>query len=111
MMMAVAIAFVVLAEQTVAQSCVADNKTRVAANDECLVIKTHGGPAERTSLIIFVHGDSPRGGPSDYLYRAAQVFGENGVVAVGLIRPGYYDSRVVNRRATVIATAITTDRM
>jgi len=72
--------------------CAADNRTRVAANDECLVIKTYGESAERTSLIIFIHGDGYRGGPSDYMYPVAQSFGAKGVVAIGMIRPGYYDS-------------------
>jgi dipeptidyl aminopeptidase/acylaminoacyl peptidase len=80
-----------------AEPCVADNTTRVAANDECLVIQTYGEPAERTSLIVFIHGDGYRPdpadyGPSDYMYRIAREFGTKGVVAVGLIRPGYFDS-------------------
>ncbi|MDA9982801.1 prolyl oligopeptidase family serine peptidase [Gammaproteobacteria bacterium] len=78
---------------TAAEPCAADNRTRIAANDECLVIKTYGESAERTSLIIFIHGDGPSGGPSDYMYWNARVFGTKGVVAIGLIRPGYYDSR------------------
>ena len=80
-----------------AEPCAADNTTRVAANDECLVIQTYGEPAERTSLIIFIHGDGYRPDPSDYwpsdyMYRIAREFGTKGVVAVGLIRPGYFDS-------------------
>ena len=75
-----------------AEPCAADNRTRVAANDECLVIRTYGESAERTSLIIVIHGDGYGGGPSDYMYPIAQTFGTKGVVAVGLIRPGYYDS-------------------
>jgi len=78
------------------EPCVADNKTRVAAGNECLVIKTYGEPAERTSLIIFIHGDGYRRdpadyGPSDYMYRNARKHGAKGIVAVGLIRPGYFD--------------------
>ena len=88
-----------------AEPCAADNRTRVAADDECLVIGTYGEPAERTSLIIFIHGDGYRGGPSDYMYPLAQVFGVKGVVAVGLIRPGYYNSKDDhNYRPDVIAT-------
>ncbi len=75
-----------------AEPCAADNRARVAANDECLEIRTYGESAERTSLIVFIHGDGYRGGPSDYMYPLAQKFGAKGVVAVGLIRPGYYDS-------------------
>ena len=92
-MMALAVALAALVHQlAAAEPCAADNRARVAANNECLVIKTYGESAERTSLIIFIHGDSPRGGPSDTMYPLAQFFGTKGVVAVGLIRPGYYDS-------------------
>jgi len=99
-MMAFAVALVaalVIATQQVAAAdpCAADNRTHVAANDECLVIRVYGESDQKTSLIIFVHGDGYRRdpsnyGPSDYMYRIAQQFGEKGVVAVGLIRPGYY---------------------
>ena len=80
------------------EPCLADNRTRVAAGNECLVIKTYGEAAERTSLIIFVHGDGYRRdpadyGPSDYMYRIARKYGAEGIVAVGLIRPGYFDSK------------------
>ena len=92
--MALAVALAAATNQVAAvEPCAADNRTRVAANDECLVIKTNGQPAERTSLIIFIHGDGYRGGPSDYMYPSIQNFGAKGVVAVALIRPGYYDSR------------------
>ncbi len=93
-MMALAVALAAAAHQVAAtEPCAADNMARVAANDECLVIRTYGEPAERTSLIIFIHGDGYRGGPSDYMYPLAQGFGAKGVVAIGLIRPGYYDSK------------------
>ncbi len=98
-MMALAVALAAAALQVaVAEPCAADNRARVAANDECLVIKTYGESAERTSLIIFIHGDGYRPdpsdyGPSDYMYRIAQRYGTKGVVAIGLIRPGYFDSR------------------
>jgi len=93
-MMALAVALAGAAHQVAAaEPCAADNRARVAANDECLVIRTYGESAERTSLIIFIHGDGYRGGPSDYMYPIAQIFGAKGVVAVGLIRPGYYDSK------------------
>jgi predicted esterase len=81
-----------------AEPCAADNRTRVAANDECLVIKTYGDTDERTSLIIFIHGDGYRPDPSDYtpsdyMHKGAQLFGAKGVVAISLIRPGYFDSK------------------
>ena len=98
-MMALAVALAAAADQmAAAEPCAADNRVRVSANDECLVIRTYGEPAERTSLIIFIHGDGYRPdpsdyGPSDYMYRIAQRYGTKGVVAIGLIRPGYFDSR------------------
>ncbi len=93
-MMALAVALAAAAHRVgAAEPCAADNRARVAANDECLVIRTYGETAERTSLIIFIHGDGYRGGPSDYMYWNARIFGTKGVVAIGLIRPGYYDSR------------------
>ncbi len=92
-MMALALALAAVAHQlAAAEPCAADNRVRVAANDECLVIRAYGESAERTSLIIFIHGDGYRGGPSDYMYWNARRFGTKGVVAIGLIRPGYYDS-------------------
>jgi len=98
MTMALAVVLTAATHQmAAAEPCAADHRTRVAANDECLVIRTYGESAERTSLIIFIHGDGYRRdpsdyGPSDYMYRIAQKFGSKGVVAVGLIRPGYFDS-------------------
>ncbi len=98
-MITLAVALAAAAPQVVAtEPCAADNRDRVSANDECLVIKTYGEPAERTSLIIFIHGDGYRPDPSDYrpsnyMYRIAQRYGAKGVVAVGLIRPGYFDSK------------------
>ncbi len=81
------------AETAAAKACAADNRTRVAANGECLVIGTYGEPAERTSLLIALHGDQPDGGPSDKIFLLARFLGTKGVVAVGLIRPGYHDSK------------------
>lgn len=74
-----------------ADDCAVDNLTRVKGGDECLIIRTFGARAETTTLIIFIHGDGSGGGPSDYLYSRAERYGKSGVVAVGLIRPGYYD--------------------
>ena len=72
-------------------SCSADNVTRVAANDECLVIETFGSTADRNQLIVFIHGDGTSGGPSDYLKSIAAMYGADGVISVMLIRPGYFD--------------------
>ena len=74
-----------------AADCAADNRTRMKAGDECLVIQAYGEPAERTALVVFIHGDGSSGGPSDYLFKTAAAIAKPGVVAVGLIRPGYFD--------------------
>ena len=60
-------------------------------SEECLVIKTFGKVTGSGTLIVFIHGDGSSGGPSDYLYSLAARFSKDGVVAVGLIRPGYFD--------------------
>lgn len=89
----VAVALAIAACQpTSIASCAADNVTRVAANGECLVIQTYGSPAEQNKLIVFIHGDGSSGGPSDVLYARAEHFASKGVISVGLIRPGYFDS-------------------
>ena len=74
----------------VAASCLADNKTRVKANDACLVIQAYGEPAERTSLVVFLHGDTKR--IANQLFPMAKEYGSKGIVSVGLIRPGYSDT-------------------
>lgn len=76
-----------------AGECAADNLTRVRGGDECLVIKTYNAGAGAKTLAVFIHGDGSGGGPSDYLFSRAYRYGEGGVVAVGLIRPGYYDAQ------------------
>ena len=80
------------AARPAAADCAVDHKTRVAGGDECLVIGVFGEPAAKTSLAVFIHGDGSRGGPSDYLFALAESFAGPGVVTVGLIRPGYFDS-------------------
>jgi len=89
---AIVLSTIVLASKSIlsAGPCAEDFKTRVAANGECLVIRTFGVPAEKTTLAIFIHGDTRR--VADYMYPVAQAYGSKGVIAVGLIRPGYDDS-------------------
>ena len=79
-------------QTTSIESCAADNLTRVWANGECLVTQTYGSPTKQNKLIVFIHGDGTSGGPSEYLYSKAQRYGSEGVISVGLIRPGYFDS-------------------
>lgn len=73
-------------------ACESDNISRVSGGDECLVIKTGGSASDQSKLLIFIHGDGSRGGASDYLFPNIDRYGGEGIVAVGLIRPGYYDS-------------------
>ncbi|MFN7882303.1 MAG: alpha/beta hydrolase family protein [bacterium] len=51
------------------------------------------GPAKANTLVVFLHGDVSGGGPADYMYAHAKSFAASrkGVVAVALLRPGYYD--------------------
>jgi pimeloyl-ACP methyl ester carboxylesterase len=51
------------------------------------------GPAKAPVLAVFVHGDVSSGGPADYMYSYAKSFAaaRRNVVAVALLRPGYYD--------------------
>lgn len=51
------------------------------------------GPAKATTLAVFLHGDVSAGGPADYMYSYAKSFAaaRKGVVAVAILRPGYYD--------------------
>ena len=70
-----------------------DNLTRVTGNDLCLVIKTWA-PKQSDSvstLLVFLHGDVSKGGAADYQYRAAEVYASPEVIAVAMLRPGYYD--------------------
>ena len=69
-----------------------DNRTRVSGGEECLVARTFGQPAGGAPvLVVVLHGDVSGGGPARYHFRLAQGVGTNGVVAVGLVRPGYDD--------------------
>ncbi|WNK00627.1 alpha/beta hydrolase [Thalassospiraceae bacterium LMO-JJ14] len=83
---------VLFARPAHAADCDADNLTRVRVADECLVIATYGADAGAKTMIVFIHGDGSRGGPSDYLAKTAYRYGKDGAVAVNLIRPGYFDS-------------------
>ena len=71
----------------------ADNVNWVKGKDECLriiTLKDEQSPSPET-LLIYLHGDSPRGGPTDYLkYRARRIKNKNAIHVI-LLRPGYYD--------------------
>ena len=72
----------------------ADNITYASGNNQCLKIITKNNIKNPKALVIFIHGDVSKGGASDYfnkrVYQIEPKF--NDIVAVTLIRPGYYDS-------------------
>lgn len=79
-------------QTSAAEPCVPDNVTRVAGKGECLVMKAYSDSGPVDTMVIFIHGDGSRGGPSDYLYSRAERYGKGNVLGIGLIRPGYFDS-------------------
>ena len=84
---------IVFACEALAGPCTSpDNLTRVTGGNECLVIHTFGAAVGNRTLVVFIHGDGSKGGPSDYLAKAAERVAGDGVTGVVLIRPGYYDS-------------------
>lgn len=92
---------IAIADGALARPCYSpDNLTRVTGGGDCLVIHTFGAAAGNRTLVIFVHGDGSRGGPSDYLANAAKRISGGGVTGVVLIRPGYYDSDDVTSTGT-----------
>ena len=83
------------------KACVPDNIAGVAAEGECLVLRTFGAEPDNRALIVFVHGDDniPEGGrPRDYLAGLARGVSGDGATAIVLIRPGHHDYR--NRAST-----------
>jgi pimeloyl-ACP methyl ester carboxylesterase len=70
-----------------------DNLTHVRGGNECLVIRTVAGSGTATELLVMVHGDISAGGPADYLYPFVQKYSGPGIVAVALLRPGYFDTQ------------------
>jgi predicted esterase len=74
--------FLTLASFSPALACSGEN----CANG--LVTSSYG---KGKTLAVFVHGDVSSGGAADYMYPYAKNFARNGVVAVAILRPGYYD--------------------
>ncbi len=72
----------------------ADHLNWVVGEDECLRVITHitGDSASPDALVVYLHGDGYRGGPSDYLQHTASKIDKKNVAHVTLMRPGYYDS-------------------
>jgi pimeloyl-ACP methyl ester carboxylesterase len=73
------------------EPCKPDNETRVAAGGECLAIRTFRPARPGPTLVVFLHGDLSKGGGADYIYAHAQNNLADGMVAVALLRPGYFD--------------------
>jgi pimeloyl-ACP methyl ester carboxylesterase len=79
-----------------AQACPqADGVNRVNAQLECLVIQTtkETGSKSPHNLLIYLHGDSSRGGLFDRHFKYFTPLANEDTVFVGMIRPGYVDSR------------------
>lgn len=66
---------------------------RVVGKELCLAIRTFGADTAGPSptLVVVLHGDMSSGGPPEYHMAIAKRLAKAGVVAVGMIRPGYTD--------------------
>ena len=73
----------------------ADGMNRVDAQTECLVIQTTkpSNIQKARNLLVYLHGDSSRGGFYDRHFKYFTPFASADTVFVGMIRPGYVDSR------------------
>lgn len=83
---------------TWAQGCPqADGISRVDAITECLVIQTTKISAQQSNkarnLLVYLHGDSSRGGLFDRHFKHFAPFASADTVFVGMIRPGYADAK------------------
>ena len=83
-----------------AQGCPqADGVSRVDGRLECLVIQTTKSPLSQKNnqkarnLLVYLHGDSSRGGVFDRHFKYFKPFASQDTVFVGMIRPGYIDSK------------------
>lgn len=77
----------------------ADGISRVDGQTECLLIQTtmqtikpEKNPKAR-NLLVYLHGDSSRGGLFDRHFKYFKPFASPDTVFVGMIRPGYADSK------------------
>jgi pimeloyl-ACP methyl ester carboxylesterase len=66
----------------------------VVGEEECLRIITLGGDetVSPDNLVVYLHGDSPRGSATDYLRYGVSEINKKNVAHIILMRPGYYDS-------------------
>jgi poly(3-hydroxybutyrate) depolymerase len=84
-----------------AQSCPeADGVTRIDGQLECLAIQTTSKTINSANsvkpvrnLLVYLHGDSSRGGLFDRHFKHFTPFVDQNTVFVGMIRPGYADSK------------------
>ncbi len=87
-----------------AQGCPqADGVNRVDGQLECLVIQTtkpsnlqkdsQKSTQKPRNLLVYLHGDSSRGGLFDRHFKYFKPFASQDTVFVGMIRPGYADSK------------------
>lgn len=76
------------------KACKNDKINWVSAKGECLRVLTKNPINKPKALIVFLHGDGSRGGPSDYLAGRSHKVNpaKNNFVVVNIIRPGYFDS-------------------
>ena len=78
--------------------CIApDNISRVTGGKECLLIKTrrHEERAKASTLFVLLHGNHSSGSPAISQVPVAEALagsGDDGAVAVAIIRPGYNDA-------------------
>jgi pimeloyl-ACP methyl ester carboxylesterase len=79
-----------------AQGCPqADGVHRVDGQTECLVIQTTkpANTQKVRNLLVYLHGDSSRGGLFDRHFKYFKPFVSQDTVFVGMIRPGYADAK------------------
>jgi pimeloyl-ACP methyl ester carboxylesterase len=79
-----------------AQGCPqADGVNRVDGQLECLVIQTTKplNNQKTRNLLVYLHGDSSRGGLFDRHFKYFKPLASADTVFVGMIRPGYADSK------------------
>lgn len=79
-----------------AQSCPqADGINRVDGQLECLAIQTtkSKNSQKARNLLVYLHGDSSRGGQFDRHFKYFTPLASADTVFVGMIRPGYADSK------------------
>ena len=68
---------------------------RVDAQTECLVIQTTkpSNIQKARNLLVYLHGDSSRGGLFDRHFKYFTPLASADTVFVGMIRPGYVDAK------------------